>query len=146
MTMTDTNKRAIQRLYNDMINPGRLDNLGELVSDDLINPDGTRGAAGFAVTMTRLRTALPDLHYTLEDVIAEGDRVAVRWTLRGTHTGELRGLAPSGKKIINNGFAIFRLAGGKIVHATVDTDRLGFLLAIGRIAYDPSFGPPPRTE
>jgi steroid delta-isomerase-like uncharacterized protein len=143
---TETNKRVVHRLYDEMVNPGTLDKLGEVISDDLVGPDGSRGPAAFAATMTRLRGALPDLHYTLEDVIAEGDRVAVRWTLRGTHTGELRGLAPSGKKIVNNGFAIFRFAGGKITHATVDTDRLGFLMAIGRIAYEPSFGAPPRTE
>lgn len=144
--MTETNKRVIQRLYEDMINPNKLDRLADIISDELVSPDGLRGAAGFASTMSRLRGAFPDLHYTIEDLVAEGDRVAVRWTLRGTHTGAFRGIAPSGKKIVNDGFAIFRLANGKIVHATVETDRLGFLMAIGRIPHEPAFGAPPRTE
>jgi steroid delta-isomerase-like uncharacterized protein len=144
--MTETNKRVVRRLYDEMVNPNRLDNLAEVISDELVGPDGMRGAASFANTMTRLRGTLPDLHYTIEDLVAEDDRVVVRWTLRGTHTGEFRGLPPSGKKIVNTGFAIFRIANGKIVHATVETDRLGFLMAIGRIPYEPAFGAPPRTE
>ena len=116
------------------------------MSDEYVGADGSRGPTAFAAVMTRLRGAFPDLHYTLEELVAEGDRVVVRWTLRGTHTGPFRDLAPTGKKIANNGVAIFRIADGKIVHATVETDRLGFLMAIGRIPYDPSFGPPPRAS
>lgn len=144
--LTETNKRLVQRLYDDYINPNRLATLGDLVSDAFVGVDGTRGPAAFAAVMTRLRGAFPDLRYTIEELVAEGDRVVVRWTLRGTHTGPFRDLAPTGKKIANNGMAIFRITDGKIVHATVENDRLGFLMSIGRIAYDPSFGPPPRTE
>lgn len=140
------NKQLVRRLYDEMVNPNKLDHLADIISDDLAGPNGTRGPAGFAQTITGLRTAFPDIHYTLEDVIGDGDRVAIRWTLRGTQTGELRGLPPSGKKVINDGAAIFRFANGKIVQATVLTDRLGFLMAVGRIPYDPTFGAPPRTE
>lgn len=143
---TEQNKQLVQRLYEDYLNPNKLDTLGDIMSAELVNGDGTRGPAGFAVTMSRLRGGFPDLHYNIEELVAEGDRVVVRWTLHGTHTGEFRGLEPSGKKIVNDGVAIFQIANGKIVHATVQTDRLGFLMALGRIPYDPSFGPPPRTE
>jgi steroid delta-isomerase-like uncharacterized protein len=145
-TMSESNKLLVRRLYDEYVNTNRVAALGDLISDDLVNGDGTRGPSGFAAVMTRLRGAFPDLEYTVEDLIAEDDRVVVRWTLRGTHTGVFRGLAPTGKKVVNDGMAVFRIANGKIVHATVQTDRLGFLLSIGRIEYDPSFGPPPRAD
>jgi steroid delta-isomerase-like uncharacterized protein len=144
--ITDSNKQLVQRLYDDYINPNRLEALAEIISTDYAGADSSRGPAGFAAVMSRVRSALPDLRYTLDELVAEGDRVVVRWTLRGTHTGVFRGMEPSGKKVVNDGFAIFQILDGKIVHATVQTDRLGFLLAIGKIPYDPSFGPPPRTE
>ncbi|MEO8550835.1 MAG: ester cyclase [Kofleriaceae bacterium] len=136
----------MQRLYDDYLNPNKLEGLSAIISDDLVNADGSRGAAGFGTVMSRLRGGFPDLHYTIEELVAEGDRVVARWTLRGTHTGTFRDIAPTGRKIVNNGFAIFRVVDGRIVESIVETDRLGFLLAIGRIPYDPVFGPPPRTE
>jgi predicted ester cyclase len=81
--------------------------------------------------MTRLRGAFPDLHYTVEDVVADGDRVAVRWHWTGTHQGAFRGIAATQRAVTNNGLAIFRLRDGRIVAATLETDRLGFLQAIG---------------
>ena len=143
---SETNKRIVHRLYDEMINPNHLDRLGEVISDEFIGAAGTRGPASFAAVANDLRTAFPDLHYALEDVVADDDHVAVRWTLRGTHSGAFRGLAPTGKRIENEGFAIFRIAQGKIVQARVGTDRLDFLMSIGRIPYEPAFGAPPRVK
>jgi predicted ester cyclase len=61
-----------------------------------------------------LCTAFPDAHYTLEDIIAEGDQGAARWTLRGMHQGEFMGIAPMGKQLMMTGINISRSAGGKI--------------------------------
>ena len=141
-----SNKQAVHRLYDEHVNPGRLDDLSAFIAADYIGADGTRGPTAFASTIARLRIAFPDLHYTLEDVIAEGDKVAIRWTLRATHRGPFRDIPATGKRVVNGGFAIFRFADGKIIETTVDTDRLGFMIAIGRIPYDPVFGPPPRSE
>jgi predicted ester cyclase len=143
---TDTNRQLVRRLYDECINPGRLERLADFVSGDFVGPGNGRGPESFAATIGALRAGFPDLAYKLEDVVADGDRVAVRWTLRGTHTGTFRTFSPTGKKIANRGFAVFHLAGGKIVGATVETDRLGFLLDIGAIAYDPAFGPPPLVD
>jgi len=140
----ESNRQIVRRLYADYLNPGNLDHLGDLVSDDFVGRDGVRGAAGFAASIRGLRAAFPDLTYTLEDVTAEDDRVAVRWTLRGTFNGPFRGVAPTQQRIENTGFAMFQLAHGKLIRATVETDRLGFLQAIGVLAYDPAFGPPPK--
>jgi predicted ester cyclase len=138
------NERLVRRLYDDYINRGHLDRLGEVVAADFVGPGGRRGPAAFAATIEGLRAGFPDLSYTLEEVVADDASVAVRWTLRGTHSGTFRNIAPTGKRIENNGMAIFRVASGKIAAASVETDRLGFLLAIGKIPYDPAFGPSPR--
>jgi predicted ester cyclase len=138
----DSNARAVHHLFEDLINGGHLDRLGEVVGDDFVGPNGQPGPAGFASTIAALRSAFPDIVYTLDAVVAGGDRVAVRWTWRGTHRGAFRSFAPTGAVVANRGFAIFELAGGKIVRGWVETDRLGFLLAIGAIPDDPAFGPP----
>lgn len=140
--LADANKQLVRRLYTDYLNPGRLDRLAEVVSPDFAGRDGVRGPAAFAQSISALRAAFPDLAYTVEDIVAEGDRVAVRWVVRGTFTAAFRGFPPSGAQIENTGFAIFDIANGKLTRATVETDRLGFLQAIGAVPNDPAFGPP----
>src|SRR5687768_6219154 len=112
---SDANKQLLRRLYTDYINPGHLDRLGEIVAPDFVGPSPQPGPAGFAAAITGLRAGFPDLVYTVEDVVAEGDRVAVRWSWRGTHTGAFRTFAPTGKQVVNSGFAIFQVADGKMV-------------------------------
>jgi steroid delta-isomerase-like uncharacterized protein len=139
--MPTANEQLVRRLYAEVINPGRMDALPDFVAADFVGPAGT-GPAAFAASIEALRAGFPDLSYTLEDVVAGADRVAVRWTVRGTHTGQFRSFAPTGKTFANAGFAIFQIADGKIVHAWVQTDRLAFLQALGVIPDDPRFGPP----
>jgi predicted ester cyclase len=83
--------------------------------------------------------------YTLDDVVADGDRVAVRWTWRGTFERPFRTFAATRAQITNPGIGIFQVANGKVVRAWLETDRLGFLQSIGAIPYGPAFGPPPPT-
>jgi predicted ester cyclase len=79
-------------------------------------------------------TAFPDLHFTLEDRIAEGDKVVSRWTFHGTHKGELQGMPPSGKQVTMTGISIDRLAWGKVVESWDNPDQLGLLQQIGALA------------
>lgn len=145
MSSRDRNADLVRRLYADYLNPGRFDHLGEIVSDDFAGPGGQRGPAAFAAPVAGLRTGFPDLTYTVEDVVADADHVAVRWRWTGTFTAAYRGFAPTGAPVTNRGMAIFRVADGKIVRSTIETDRLGFLIAIGAVADDPRFGgPAPR--
>jgi predicted ester cyclase len=81
--------------------------------------------------MTRLHTAFPDLTYVIDDILGEGDAVAVRWHWTGTHRGPFRGVAPTERSLTNTGAAIFHIRDGKIVAAALETDRLGFLQSIG---------------
>ena len=91
--------------------------------------------------MVGLRTAFPDIHYTLDDVVAEGDRVAVRWHWTGTHKAPFRAFPATGKAVTNPGTGIFRFQDGKIVAAALETDRLGFLEQIGVVPPNVGLGP-----
>ena len=135
------NKQAVRRLYEDCINPGRLDRLAELISDDFVGAHGERGPAAYAATVTGLRTGFPDLRFTVEDVVAEADRVAIRWTWHGTHSGPFAGLTPSGKSVTNSGIAIYQLANHKIIRVWFETDRLGALQQLGVVPA--TLGKPP---
>ena len=96
--------------------------------------------------MVGLRAAFPDIHYTVDDVVAEGDQVAVRWHWTGTHRGAFRGFPPTDKAVTNTGAGIFRLSGGKIVTAVLETDRLGFLEQIGAVPEGVGRGPHPAAR
>lgn len=97
---------------------------------DQINA-GSTPTFPFSAAITELRTAFPDIHYTLTHVVGEGEHVAVRWQWTGTHKAAFKGLAASQAQVTNTGMAIFTFANGNIVDVVVETDRLGFIQAIG---------------
>jgi steroid delta-isomerase-like uncharacterized protein len=130
-TTLETNKQVVRRLFEEAFNHERADLVDELISADYIDAAGGRGPAAFRQVMTTLRSAFPDILYTVEELVAEGDRVAIRWHWTGTHRGSFRGVAPTERSLTNNGAAIFRLHAGKVVAAALETDRLGFLQSIG---------------
>jgi len=128
---TDENKRTVRRLFEEGFNTERRDVIGQIVAAEYVDAAGERGPGAFEQVIARLRSAFPDIHYTIEGILAEGDEVAVRWHWSGTHRGLFRGIAPTGRSLTNGGAAIFRVHGGKIVGAALETDRLGFLQSIG---------------
>ena len=138
----DQNRRQVAKLF-DTFNQGELGPIDELISPDYVGPQGDRGPASFRATVVGLRTAFPDLRYTLDDVVAESDRVAVRWHWTGTHRGPFRGFSASGRSISNSGAGIFRLQDGKIVAGSIETDRLGFLQQLGAVPEDVGLRPRP---
>ena len=83
--------------------------------------------------MATVRAAFPDFHNTIEDLIAEGNRVAARLSYRGTHRGELFRIAPTGRRVTYSGIALFRIAGGKIIDVWVIGDTLGLLRQLGGV-------------
>ena len=129
----DDNKRCVTTLFETCFNAGDLGLLDELVSPEYVGPRGTRGPAGFREIVVGLRTAFPDIHYTIEDILADGDKVAVRWTWSGTHQAAFRAFGATGKAVSNTGTGIFRLRAGTIVGAVLETDRLGFLQQVGAV-------------
>ncbi len=77
------------------------------------------------------RSAFPDLHFTVEEVIADGDKVVARYSARGTHKGELNGIAPTGKSTNVSGVTIARIANGKVAESWVNWDALGLMRQLG---------------
>lgn len=145
--MTDpvaANKAAIRTLY-DHINQGGSAGFAEVVSDDYVGARGERGPAGFASVVAALRTGFPDIQFTLDDIVAEGDRVAVRWNWHATHSGTFAGPSGSfpatGKPVTTTGMTIYQLADHKVIRNWLETDRIGALQQIGALPR-PSAPPP----
>ena len=140
------NKEHVRTLYEECINRGRLELLNELVSSDYVGVNGERGPEGFRQTVAGLRSGFPDIQFTLEDLIAEGDRVAVRWRWTGTHQGAFRGLAPSHKRVTNTAIAIYQFQADHIVRAWLEADRLGVLQQVGGTPSDLVPAAPPAKR
>jgi predicted ester cyclase len=114
----DANKAVVLTSIDEGWNMQRLSIFDQLFAPDLIDhsvpPWLPQTRCGTKQLATRTWTAFPDFHVTIEDQIAEGDRVVTRWTARGTNNGELMGAPPTGKGIVLTGISIARLVGGKI--------------------------------
>ena len=134
---TETNKAIVHRFVEDGANAGNMDVIDELFADDFVNHDPTQPAARDLpalkqVMMARL-AAFPDQRTTIEDLFAEGDRVAKRWTWRGTQTGEFNGIPPTGRQVTLAGIDILRVSDGKIREIRWGYDVLGVLQQLGVI-------------
>ena len=130
------NKEAIRNLYEEILNTGKLELLSEIISEDYTGVRGEKGPAGFFQTVGSLRTGFPDIKWTIEDLIAEGDKVIVRWSWKGTNSGSFRGFPVSNKMVNDNAIAIYQFSGNKVTHAWIQSDRLGFLMQIGVVSPD----------
>ncbi len=139
----DENKALVRRFFDEMLNPGNAEVGDELFAVDAIDhaafPDQVAGREGFKQAVRMVHAAFPDIRYTFEDMIAEGDRVATRWTLRGTQTGEFLGIPPTGKAVVVTGINVLRFANGQIVECWETWDRLGLMQQLGVL-------PPPNPE
>jgi steroid delta-isomerase-like uncharacterized protein len=134
---TEQNKDTLRRLHvEELFNKGNLKVADEIISLDYVyhGPAGEfKGPAGVKQIVTMWRTAFPDGRYVIEDMVAEGDKVAVRYAWTGTFTGELAGTPPTGKKVNNMKEVIFyRFAGGKEVEAInyIDMQELSLQLGV----------------
>jgi predicted ester cyclase len=128
--------KAIVRRFIEAYNQQNLDLFDDFVAPDFV--DHTHQQQGLENLKKIFNIAfigMPDLHETIEDIIAEGDKVWARITYTGTHTGEWFGLAPTGKKVTINLFAIYRIVNGKIVEGWFFTDDLTLLKTLGVVEY-----------
>lgn len=96
-------------------------------------PEPLRGPDAVRANFQTYIDAFTGAHIKVDDQIAEGDKVATRWTGRGTHTGEIQGIAPTGKEVTVSGLTISRLEGGKIVEEWINWDTLGMLVQLGAV-------------
>ncbi|MGA9526045.1 MAG: ester cyclase [Myxococcaceae bacterium] len=132
-TMPPNNAQVVRRLYEELVNGRRFDSFGDVLASDFESSDGVRGPDGFAANVRSLTESFPDIHFTVEDVFADEDRVAVRWSWTATHGGPFRGTAPTHRRVENTGIVIYQVRDGKLVRAWTQVDRLGVLQQIGAV-------------
>jgi steroid delta-isomerase-like uncharacterized protein len=134
---TEENKTIARRAFEEVWNQGNPDAFDALYIPNQVSHglgiDVPVGIEGLRRFVSIYRTAYPDTHFTVEDQIAEGDKVATRWTAIGTHYGDLMGIAPTGKRVTVTGMTINRIMNGKIVETWNNFDALGQLQQLGVI-------------
>lgn len=132
----EENKAILRRLGEELINQAKLETADEFYSSDSVDhtpaPGQVAGPEGVKRDFARIRAAFPDWHQEIEDVIAEGDMVVVRWRSSGTHSGDFMGLPATGIHASWTGVGIFRLAGGKIVERWSNWDALGLMQQLSK--------------
>lgn len=130
--MSEENK-AIARRFFDLFDDDGAD-LGEIMADNFVHhswPLISPGIAGLKEMMAMVDTGFSDFNYAVEDVIAEGDKVVIRISESGVHTGELLGIPPTGKSFHNTGIHIMRIDNGKIVEHWREQDTMGVMQQLG---------------
>jgi steroid delta-isomerase-like uncharacterized protein len=134
---TEDNKRIVRRFAEEIWNEKRLNRAEEIMAQDYVDhgalPGQAPGLEGFRRKGTMWVAAVPDLRVRTEDMFAEGDRVAVRWTAEGTHEGTLLGLPPSGRRFRFGGLSIFRVAEGKVAEQWEAWDTRDLLQQLGAV-------------
>ncbi len=134
---TEGNKAVVRGLLEDIWSRGNLTLVDEIFTTNFIRYGPTleggevRGREGFKRLVTMYRVTYPDLRVALEDQVAEGALIVTRWTARGTHRGELMGIAPTGKRVTVAGVIIDRIADGKIEAEWACYDAMGMLQQLG---------------
>jgi steroid delta-isomerase-like uncharacterized protein len=133
---TEKNKDVTRRWYEEVFNAGNLELINELFATSFVEHDPSNplpGLEGVKQLVTMYRSGFPDLHFTIEDWIAEGDKVAARFTAWGTHKGLLMGIPPTGKQATVTGIDILRFENGKITEHWGNQDLLGMMQQLGVI-------------
>jgi len=134
--MSDANKTLVRRLFDEVWNKGHQQVADELFAQnynhhDSSSPDLGRGPESEKKRVTLYRNAFPDIRFTVEDLIAEGESVTARWSCHGTHKGELNGIAPTGRQFTITGISVARFTNGKMIEGYVNWDALGMMQQLG---------------
>jgi steroid delta-isomerase-like uncharacterized protein len=142
--MSEENKALVRRFFEEFITKGDLSLTDELIAENYVdhNPPGPNiapGPEGVKQLFAGRRSAFPDLTVTVDDQVAEGDKVVSRGTITGTHKGEFMGIPATGKSISMGAVSIFRIEDGKIAERWGEVDTLGMMQQLGVV-------PPPPGE
>jgi steroid delta-isomerase-like uncharacterized protein len=134
----EDNKALARRALDEVWTRGNLDAIAQIYTPGYIihdpnEPADAIGHEGLRQQVTLYRTAFPDLHFDIISQIAEGNTVVTQWRSTGTHNGDLRGIAPTGKSITTTGISISRIENGKAAEEWVNWDALGLLRQLGVI-------------
>ena len=137
--MSQENVAIVRRWFDEVWNRGQLATIHELMAADAVGIGqgggevAIRGPHEFQAFVEKLRGAFPDIHVTIEDAFAAGDKVAARWSATMTHHGDHLGLPASGKKVRITGISLVKIANGKIVAGWDNWDQLTMMREIGAL-------------
>jgi predicted ester cyclase len=133
----DQKRQLIVRLYEDVLNQGRLEILDEIARRDHVEhdplPGQEQGVEGLKQRVSMLRAAF-DPHFTIEHLVVDGDKVAVMWTNLGTHLGEWFGFPPTGKRLTTHGVDVHLMRDGRLAEHWHVVDMSAFLVEMGAVA------------
>src|SRR5258708_4791647 len=136
---TEENKALMHRIYEEVFNQKNLVAIDDFIAPNFVNHSAAQlGMTGGDLEhvkqfLSMVMQVFPDLHYTVEDLVAEGDKVVARLTISGTQQGTFMGIPPTGKHATISDIEIFRITGGKAVETWVQVDFLGLLQQLGAI-------------
>ena len=140
--MSSANKSVIRAFTEDVLNQGRWERVNELVKEDFIEldplPGQQQGREGLKDVLVGMRTAFPDMHWTIAEQVAEDDKVVTRFTWTGTHRDTFLGVPATGKPVEVKGVVIDRLEAGKMADSRILMDTLGLLQQLGVIPAPPA--------
>jgi predicted ester cyclase len=134
VNILEANKQLMVSINEEIWNQGKLDLIDERYASNYVRHEYTGDVVGteaYKQFIRTLHTGFPDWNCTAEDMLAAGDKVAVRWLCQVTHTGEWMGIPPTGKHIKFTATIIHKIADGKVVEDWVDHDSLGFMQQLG---------------
>jgi steroid delta-isomerase-like uncharacterized protein len=132
---TNDNKSVIRTFIEDVINQGRLERADDLVIEDFVEldplPGQSQGREGLKEVIGQMRSAFPDILWTVDEMLAEGDKVLTRFTWSGTHQGAFLGVPATGRRITVKGTVIDRLVAGRMADSRILMDTLGMMQQLG---------------
>ena len=131
------NKAVVSSFVEEVINQGRLERVADLVALDFVEldplPGQQQGREGLKQVIAAIRTAFPDIHWVIEEMVGEGDKVFSRFTWQGTHRGEFFGVPGTGRQITVKGMVVDRVLAGKMVDSRILMDTLSMMTQLGAI-------------
>jgi steroid delta-isomerase-like uncharacterized protein len=135
-------KAIVRRLYEDVWNKRKLELVSDLISPshalhDNNSSGSSVGPEAYKAQMAVFLAAFPDLRFTVEDTVAEKDKVAASWTISGTHKGEFWGVRPTNKKVSLDGITIHHISNGKIIDSYISSDTVGLMRQLGLVPARP---------
>ncbi len=133
----EDNKALVRRFVDEVQSGGNIDLIDEICSPGFVNHSAPPGIPadreGIKILTAMFRGAFPDSHFTVEDMVAEGDKVVTRKTFHGTHEGEFMGIPPSGRSVSMGLIDIVRISEGRVVEHWSEGDSLGMMQQLGVI-------------
>jgi len=134
---TNDNKSVIRSFIEDVLNQGRLERADDIVIEDFVEfdplPGQSQGKEGLKEVIRLLRSAFPDIHWTVDEMLAEDDKVFTRFTWSGTHQGAFLGVPATGRRITVKGMVIDRLVAGRMADSRILMDTLGMMQQLGAL-------------